>query len=144
MKRIVRMLALGLFLVPASLAHAQSGSITVEVAGINEAEGQVSIGLHNGEASFPGKGKVFMGAKVRVTGDTVSYTFKDVPFGTYAIGVYHDINSNGRLDRNFMGIPTEGYAFSNNLFGIFGRPPSFQKASFEVTGDQTVRIIVKY
>jgi len=144
MKRFFLILAIGLFLVPASSAYAQSGTITVEVIGINEIEGQISIGLHNDESSFPNKGKVFMGAKVKVTRNTLSYTFRDVPFGIYAVGLYHDSNSNGRLDKNFMGIPTEGYAFSNNRFGIFGKPPVFEKASFELKGNQTIQITMKY
>ena len=78
-------------------------------------------------ASFPGKGEVFAGAVVKVTDNTLSYTFKDIPFGIYAVAIYHDINSNGKLDRNSLGIPTEGYAFSNNRFGIFGRPPGFEQ-----------------
>jgi len=144
MKRITFMLVLGLLLLPVLSAYGQSGSITVEVTGINEIEGQISIGLHSDESSFPNKGKVFKGAKVRVTGNTVSYTFEDVPFGNYAIGIYHDSNANGMLDKNFMGIPTEGYAFSNNRFGMFGKPPTFRDASFEVKGPETIRITVKY
>jgi len=144
MRRIILILAIGLFLLPASSAYAQGGSITVEVFGISEIEGQISIGLHKDEASFPNKGEVFMGAKVKVTGNTISYTFRDVPYGTYAVGLYHDSNSNGKLDRNLMGIPTEGYAFSNNRFGIFGKPPKFKAASFELKGNRTIQITVKY
>ena len=144
MIRIILMLTLGLLLLPASSAYAQSGSITVEVSGIGEIEGQISIGLHKDKASFPNKGEVFMGAKVEVTGNVISYTFNDIPFGIYAVSIYHDSNSNGKLDKNFVGIPTEGYAFSNNRFGIFGKPPKFKDASFELKGIQRIQITVKY
>ena len=143
-KGFIIILAIGLFLIPASSLYAQSGSITVEVSGINAIEGQVSIGLYTDETSFPVRGKVFMGANVKVTGNALTYTFGDVPLGTYAIAISHDSNSNGKLDKNFIGIPTEGYAFSNNRFGIFGKPPEFKDASFELTGDKTIRITIKY
>ena len=48
--------------------------------------------------------------------------FKDLPYGRYAISLYHDKNSNGKLDKNVMGIPREAYAFSNNARGSFGKP----------------------
>ncbi len=47
------------------------------------------------------------------------------------------------MDRNFLGIPKEGYAFSNNVFGTFG-PPKFEKAKFEVKEDIQLEIKMKY
>jgi len=59
-----------------------------------------------------------------------SYGFKDIPDGEYALMVYHDENENGRLDKNFIGIPKEPVGFSNGY-----RPrssPRYSKARFEV------------
>ena len=53
-----------------------------------------------------------------------------LPAGRLALNVTHDLNGNGRLDMNAMGIPTEPYGFSNNASGNFG-PPQFQQAVFE-------------
>lgn len=50
--------------------------------------------------------------------------------GRYALALFHDINQNGKLDRNFIGIPKEPYAFSNDARGSFG-PPKFDKAAVE-------------
>lgn len=46
----------------------------------------------------------------------------------FAIAAYHDMNSNGKLDRNALGIPTERYGFSNAARGTVG-PPSFENAA---------------
>lgn len=37
----------------------------------------------------------------------------DLPAGEYLFSFYHDINNNGKLDTNFLGIPKEPFGFSN-------------------------------
>jgi uncharacterized protein (DUF2141 family) len=59
--------------------------------------------------------------------------FEDIPPGTYAMAVIHDENMNGKLDTNRLGIPREGYGFSNDAKGWLG-PPSFSAASFRYDG----------
>ena len=48
-------------------------------------------------------------------GNSAICQFNDIPPGTYAIAVFHDENANGKLDKNFLGIPCEGYGASNNV-----------------------------
>lgn len=59
--------------------------------------------------------------------------FQDIPPGTYAIAVIHDENMNGKLDSSWLGIPKEGYGFSNNAKGVVGAP-LFSAASFPYDG----------
>ena len=66
------------------------------------------------------------------------YTISDVPEGTVALVVYHDNNNNGQLDRNFIGIPKELLAISNN-YRPKG-PPSFERARFELAGNQAMTL----
>ena len=54
---------------------------------------------------------------------------KDVPAGTYALSCFHDVNNNGILDKNWMGIPKEPYCFSNNARPRF-RAPTWEEAKF--------------
>ena len=144
MKKFSLPFIVAIFVFFVSIAYAQTGTIYVEISGINDIKGLLSIGLYSDEKGFPDKGKEYKGTDVKVTGQTVVYTFKDVPFGTYAIAIFHDTNSNTKLDKNFFGIPKEGYAFSNNVFGALGLPPSFKDASFKVTGNKTVKIKMEY
>jgi uncharacterized protein (DUF2141 family) len=60
-------------------------------------------------------------------------TLKTSPQGVYALVVIHDEDSNGKLNTNWLGIPTEGYGFSNNAKGLLG-PPKFPAASFSYDG----------
>lgn len=63
--------------------------------------------------------------------------------GKYAVRYFHDENLNGKMDTNFMGIPTEGYGFSNNATGKFG-PPSFDKWLFEISADKKISLKPTY
>lgn len=59
---------------------------------------------------------------------------RDLPDGEYALVVYQDMNANGQLDRNFIGIPREPLGFSNRYWPE--GPPSFSRASFLLNGNQ--------
>ena len=144
MKKIGLLTIAAVFVICVSMAYAQTGTIYVEISGIDDPQGLMSIGLYSNEKGFPDKGKEYKGKDAEVTGQTVVYTFKDIPFGTYAIAIFHDANSNAKLDKNFFGIPKEGYAFSNNVFGALGSPPSFKDASFKLDGNMTVKIKMEY
>ena len=59
-----------------------------------------------------------------------SFRFENLPPGAYALTVYHDKNSNGQLDKNFLLLPTERYGFSNNARIMMFFLPSFGAARF--------------
>lgn len=71
--------------------------------------------------------------------------FKNVASGTYAVIVFHDENKNGKLDKNFVGMPKEGYAASNNERHAFSAP-RFKEASFVLNADSptTIKIQMGY
>ena len=142
MKKVVLSLIVAVVIFLVSAVYAQAGTVTVEVSDIKEIKGLISVGLYSGEKGFPDKGKEYKGKDVEVTAGTVACTFEDVPDGTFAVAVFHDSNSNGKLDKNFLGIPKEGYAFSNNASAI--GTPAFKDASFEFTGSKTIKIKMEY
>lgn len=68
-----------------------------------------------------------------------------IPAGTYAIAVIHDENGNHKLDRNFLGVPKEGFGFANNP-RVLMSAPSFRTASAQVSCPETrldIRLIYK-
>lgn len=65
-----------------------------------------------------------------ISGSKVIVEF-DLPPGEYAVSTYQDVNSNGKLDRYFIGKPKEPYGFSNNV-KPFG-PPSYKDCKFTLT-----------
>ena len=105
------------------------GKLTVVPVGLEKDEGSVMIRLASGEADFESDGRAFRSAIVKVENKQAVAVFEDVPYGEYAIKIFHDENGNEKLDTNFLGIPKEKFGFSNNVMGRFG-PPSYEDARF--------------
>jgi uncharacterized protein (DUF2141 family) len=72
-------------------------------------------------------------ATVTVKGASALCRFEKIAAGVYGLSAFHDQNSNGKLDTNFVGMPIEDYGASNNARNLFG-PPSFEDAKFEFRG----------
>ena len=136
---------LGLLALLASFSLQDTGthSLSVTIHNIRSAEGTVEIALYNDADAFPSKDKAFRGVVVYAKEGALVYTFKDVPAGTYAVAVIHDENRNKKLDTNFMGIPTEGFGFSNDAMGTFGAP-GFEAASIKLDRDMEVGLKLRH
>jgi uncharacterized protein (DUF2141 family) len=115
------------------------GTILLTVVGLDNDIGDVKVGLFNSAESFTGKTKdKFAGAIIKIQNKKVKYVFSNVPYGEYAIKLFHDEDGDDEIDTNFIGIPTGTYGFSNNAKALFG-PPTFEKAKFIVSSD-TVKV----
>lgn len=120
-----------------SLAFAQSPcpGIHVKILSIKNSTGTVACALFESPEGFPTE-YLRMATNVmviKIRKDQARCDFEDIPPGTYAMAVVHDENMNGKLDTNWLGIPTEGYGFSNDAKGLVGAP-SFSAASFPYDG----------
>lgn len=134
----MRALLLPLLLIPA-LVRSQS-TLNVEVI-LNkpEAGGQLMMLLCPSKEAYDDE-QGCTPKVVQADGRTVRVTFTDVAPGTYAVKVFHDVNSNGKLDTSWIGWPQEPYGFSNDAPVNMG-PPSFKLAAITVKeGAQTSRI----
>lgn len=102
------------------------------IYGISDVKGEIRIALFNSEEKYGDKEEPLHAVVLEVKSDTVVWDDAELPFGEYAIAVYHDKNLNGKLDSNFLGIPKEAYGFSNNARGRFG-PASWKEAHFTIS-----------
>lgn len=119
----------------------QSGSIIVDVKGLKSDEGYIDIALHNKADAFPLKPEMASETlRGRINGRETSMVFNDIPYGEYAVAVYHDEDGNGKMDTNFLGIPREGIGSSNGAKGHFG-PPKFADAKFRLNENQKTVVI---
>ncbi|MBC7407411.1 MAG: DUF2141 domain-containing protein [Arcicella sp.] len=64
--------------------------------------------------------------------------------GTYAIIILHDENGHKKMDTNFLGIPKEGYAVSNNVRRSLIDPPKYEVAKFLHSGNSSLKIKMAY
>lgn len=119
-------------------------SLEIKIDNIKNDNGNIIVGLYDKDNHFPknaSDGKI-----VKASKDGVTVVFQNIKPGSYAISAIHDENENKDLDQTTLGIPTEGFGFSNNAMGVIG-PPSFKKALIEVppgSKDTTVSIEMKY
>lgn len=106
-----------------------ASEITIKLTGLKSTRGKVLLALYDSSKGFPDDYNMAIEQAVVKTHNNFSHTFKDLPAGNYAIALFHDKNSNEKLDTNFLGIPKEGFGFSNNPRVLTG-PPGFNKANF--------------
>ena len=107
------------------------GDLQVVVVGFQGNTGDVKIALSDSESNYTSKSKAFRGTSAKIEGDRAIAVFDKLPYGEYAVRVYHDANGNDKLDTNILGIPKEPYGFSNNAHSTFG-PAKWEKAKFEL------------
>lgn len=125
--------------VTANLFAQAKHDLIVTTTGYKNKTGNIFISVYNSEGNYMNVSKASYLGIVKATNGKTSYTFKNIPDAVYAVSLFFDENKNGKLDKNFFGIPTEKYGFSNNAKGFFG-PPKFSKAKFEHHADQEIII----
>ena len=117
------------------LAQSPCPGIHVKVLDIRNSTGAVACALFESPEGFPTdylrSATKIMFMKVR--DKQARCDFENIPPGTYALAVVHDENMNGKLDTNLLGIPKEGYGFSNDAKALLGAP-TFSAASFLYDG----------
>ncbi len=116
-------------------------SLQVEITNVKVAKGKLMIAIYRPDEKFGG-GTAAIAKVVHAQGagtQTVSFEIKP---GAYALALYHDVNGNEELDKNFVGIPKEPYGFSKNFRPKFSAP-SFKDCAFEVSGEDVQKISVK-
>jgi uncharacterized protein (DUF2141 family) len=141
----IAVLSAGLFLALAPrvspLLEAQStgtATLIVHVTGTRNAKGRIRAALYNGADGFPNdasKAVQKQSADIDPQTSSAQIVFTNVPDGVYAVSVFHDENMNQKLDKNFVGVPKEGYGASNNPKKKMG-PPNFAETKFQVSGTQ--------
>ncbi|PKB17862.1 DUF2141 domain-containing protein [Flavobacterium sp. 5] len=121
-----------------SLMSAQNVNLTVSVSGLKNDTGTLKVSLYNSDGTFLKSTYKSIASEIKNNKATV--TFVGIPKGEYGISAYQDENSNGKLDKNMMGIPSEDYACSNNAKGFMG-PPRYTDAKFDINKDLKVDVV---
>jgi len=137
MKRIIYILIL---YTSFTVLAQDSYTLTVEFEGIKTDETKLFVALYDSEINF--LKEAVQGTVVSVNNGNATAVFENLKPGIYAISSFLDKNNNGKLDTNFMHIPKEPTAMSNNAKGSFG-PPKFKDAKFSITDSHT-KIKIKF
>ena len=124
-----------------------TANLTVRVTGARNAKGKIRLALFRDGKGFPNDASQAVhtqAADIDPQSSRALVVFAELPTGVYAVSVFHDENMNEKLDKNFMGVPKEGYGASNNPKKKMG-PPNFDETKFQLgRADQSVEIRLMY
>lgn len=140
MKRgVILSVCIGLF---CSFGHAPArGKVILDIRGIRQAQGKVYIAAFRKHDPFPSMEGTYRNLVVNARTHSTE-AILEIPHNTYSIAVFHDANNNGKMDKNFFGVPTELYGFSNNARATFSAP-AFEDAAFELKDEKKLVIYLK-
>jgi len=135
MKLVFSIVIIFMFLI----GNAQEKSqLIVDFELVKYKSGKLYVAVYNTEESF--LKEAMTGIIVEINNGKATATFDNLKYGTYAVSSFYDKNDNGKLDTDFLGIPKEPTAMSNNAKGSFG-PPKFKDAKFIFSSNKnTIKI----
>lgn len=139
--------AFAILLTTTSLIFCQSpasGKLIIKFTGLRNNTGQMAIGVNKNPEGWPKKPHMkYQWKKDPVKAGVFVTEINNLPYGTYAISVLDDENCNEEMDMT-LGIPKEGFAFSNNP-PVKLKAPDFESCSFELRKPVTEVVIdIKY
>lgn len=121
----------------------RSQTIELNISNIRTNKGNINIAVYKSSDDFENRTafKKIIISKANQKADKLTYTF-NIPAGTYGIAMADDENASGKLDKNFFGIPSEGFGFSNYYHTSMSQP-KFSSFKFILKQNKTQKVAVK-
>ncbi|MBK6935690.1 MAG: DUF2141 domain-containing protein [Chitinophagaceae bacterium] len=117
--------------------------VKITINNARNEKGHVLVSLFKDGVGYPNNPeKAVKRVKLSIINKRAEVIFTNLPSGTYAVAILHDENDDLKMNKNLLGIPKEGFGFSNNAMGTFG-PPSFSRASFQHTPGQLTVVTIR-
>ena len=123
----------------------QVETLTVVTTGLENNQGEVQFSLYNKDGTIPDKelNNSYKMKRVSINGTQAKVFFRDLPKGRYAVNIFHDENSNYKIDKGLF-MPKEDIGLSNFKRMNFFHLPNFKKASFRLDYDKEIQIKIIY
>jgi uncharacterized protein (DUF2141 family) len=139
--RLLNLLCLFFLLV--SFSTTSKSTLKITINKLRNNKGNVIICLFKGGVGYPDNPKkAYRRSVSKITNKVVVFEYQDLPSDDYAIAMLHDENEDNEMTTNAIGLPKEGYGFSNNVMGAFG-PPEYSKSSFNYIADNEKELIIR-
>ena len=120
----------------------ETTNIQLEISGFNNTNGQLAIAVFNNSTAFESEEETYMDSILIITDNEMIILIEDIDPGTYAINIFHDENKNHELDINWLGMPQEGFGFSNNP-SIGFSAPTYDECNFMIEEGQTLGVPIE-
>lgn len=102
-------------------AHDPGSIFEVDISGLRNARGLLQVCITRNPAHFPDCRGDPQALRQTTAASVAHLRFTGITPGRYAVTLFHDENGNQRMD-TFVGIPREGFGFSNGAIARFGAP----------------------
>lgn len=112
-------------------------TLTISIDKLENSEGEIALQLNDDE-----KNEVKI-VKESIKDGKCTVSIIGLEKGKYVFKYFHDANSNDKLDTNMIGMPKEGFGFSNNAKGSFG-PPPHKETIFSLQSDTIMHCVPLY
>lgn len=112
--------------------------LTIIIKNLASPTAPLIVGIYNSKNKFLYKEGRLKEYTFVPKGNTLTANITDINYGEIAVVIYQDMNSNGKFDKNFIGMPTEGYCFSNN-FKPAVKAPDYDDCKFNY--DSTTKTV---
>jgi uncharacterized protein (DUF2141 family) len=120
-----------------------TAKVVMNIGKLQNNQGSVQCRLYRSAAGFPEEtAEDSIEKRTPIAGESVTLSFESVTAGTYAVSCLHDENNNRKLDKNFFGVPTEGYGVSNNKTYAMSAP-KWAESTFTVEAGKDVSLGIK-
>ena len=117
-------------------------TLNVDILDLHVDDTTVYVALYKPNNKFLSLQDTYKVQTVQANKEHLHVAFNGLENGEYAIALFHDENSNKKLDKNFFGVPKEGYGISNNPKTLL--EPTFKDAEFSLQNDKNIKIEVNY
>ena len=125
---------------PSPSVNGAGYTLTVVVEGVDERDGNIGLLAFNSSKGWAeDRQAALKDIVVPAHAGTVTVTVTGLAAGEYAVAVVHDVNKNHKLDRNFIGKPTEQWGLSNNPHALL-KTPSYDTCKVQLKGDMDLHI----
>jgi uncharacterized protein (DUF2141 family) len=141
--RLVKTIITFLFLIAFLRISAQT--LTIHIAGIRNAEGNIRLGFYTNAESFDKEEALFIRnvPKTTLSKGQLTIAYSDIKPGTYGIAVLDDENTNQKMDYGLI-LPKEGFGFSD-YYHTGMTKPKFSQFDFVLGKDpKAVTIVLRY
>jgi uncharacterized protein (DUF2141 family) len=125
----------------AATSNVWAGDLKLNMHGSGISGKNLYVAVHSLAQDFPAKDDKAIKSVVVAQKDSTELVITNIPAGEYAIAVFADMNGNGVLDSNFVGIPREPVGISRDAEGKFGSP-KFANAAFKM-GDGVTALSIE-
>ncbi|MCW3074390.1 MAG: hypothetical protein JWP69_1459 [Flaviaesturariibacter sp.] len=125
-----------------AVGASSQGRVVAKLSNLRNEKGVCRVCIFNSPAAFKGEAGIPVGCNTVSAKGEPQVVFEGLPAGTYAVFAFHDVNNNNRMDKNFLGIPKEGYGASRNNLP-FAAAPTFEGNKFMVANKSTVTVNIR-